>query len=54
MAAIVLGPVFFPSDDPATGTLAAVATFAVGFVARPLGGIVLGALGDRIGRKPSS
>jgi MFS family permease len=50
-AAIVLNSAFFPSDNPVTGTLAALATYAVGFVARPLGGLVLGRLGDRMGRK---
>ncbi|MDE8649349.1 MFS transporter [Rhodococcus qingshengii] len=51
MAALVFNQVFFPSYSPATGTLAAFATFAVGFVARPIGSIVLGRAGDRIGRK---
>ncbi len=46
-----LQPLFFPSFDPLVGTLAAFATFAVGFVARPLGGIVFGHFGDKIGRK---
>ncbi|OZC63033.1 MFS transporter [Rhodococcus sp. 15-725-2-2b] len=51
MAALVFNQVFFPSYSPATGTLAAFATFAVGFVARPIGSIVLGRIGDRVGRK---
>ncbi|NKS54197.1 MFS transporter [Rhodococcus hoagii] len=51
MAALVFNKIFFPAYSPATGTLAAFATFAVGFVARPIGSIVLGRLGDRIGRK---
>ena len=51
-AALVFGDLFFPKLDPAVGTLAAFATFGVGFVARPFGGIVFGHLGDRIGRKP--
>ncbi|GAB2963669.1 MHS family MFS transporter [Amycolatopsis acidiphila] len=51
-AALVLGPQFFPSASPAAGTLASFATFAVGFVARPLGGIIAGHVGDRFGRKP--
>ncbi|MFL4473088.1 MFS transporter [Paeniglutamicibacter sp. MACA_103] len=51
MAALVFGPIFFPSESSTTSTLAAVATFAVGFLARPLGGIVFGVLGDKIGRK---
>jgi len=50
-AALVFGPQFFPSASPLAGTLAAFATFAVGFAARPLGGIVMGHFGDRIGRK---
>ena len=50
-AALVFGHVFFPSQDPLTGTLQAFATYAVGYVARPLGGIFFGRLGDRIGRK---
>ncbi|HYH30912.1 MAG TPA: MFS transporter [Pseudonocardia sp.] len=51
-AALVLGPLFFPSVSPVAGTLASFATFAVGFVARPLGGIIAGHVGDRFGRKP--
>jgi metabolite-proton symporter len=50
-AALVLGPQFFPTASPLAGTLAAFATFSVGFLARPLGGIVMGHFGDRIGRK---
>ena len=50
-AALVFGPLFFPQVDPIIGTLASLATFGVGFVARPLGGIIFGNLGDRIGRK---
>ena len=50
-AALVFNKLFFPSYDPAVGTLLAFATYAVGFVARPLGGIVFGHYGDRIGRK---
>lgn len=50
-AALVFGKLFFPSTDPLSGTLLAFATFGVGFFARPLGGIVAGHLGDRIGRK---
>jgi metabolite-proton symporter len=50
-AAIVLNKVFFPSTDPLLGTLAVFATYAVGFMARPLGGLLLGYLGDRVGRK---
>jgi MFS family permease len=50
-AALVLGSIFFPEFSTAAGTLAAFATFAVAFVARPLGGAVFGHFGDRIGRK---
>jgi MFS transporter, MHS family, shikimate and dehydroshikimate transport protein len=50
-AALVFNEVFFPTLDPLTGTLAAFGTYAVGFVARPLGGIVIGHYGDRVGRK---
>src|ERR1700754_1014303 len=51
-AAMVLGPRFFPSASPVAGTLASFATFAVGFVARSLGGILAGHVGDRFGSKP--
>ncbi|MHA2787543.1 MFS transporter [Corynebacterium sp. S7] len=50
-SALVLGKLFFPDVSPAMGTLAAFATFAVGFIARPLGGIVFGHFGDLFGRK---
>jgi MFS family permease len=51
-AALYFGQVFFPSSDPLSGTLLAFATLGIGFAVRPLGGIVGGYLGDRIGRKP--
>ncbi|MGY4989611.1 MFS transporter [Streptomyces nigrescens] len=51
-AALVLGPAFFPSGSEAAGVLASFATFAVGFLARPVGGVIAGQLGDRHGRKP--
>jgi MFS transporter, MHS family, shikimate and dehydroshikimate transport protein len=51
-AALVFGELFFPKLDPTSGTLAALATFGVGFVARPFGGLVFGHFGDRLGRKP--
>lgn len=51
MASIVFGAVFFPAGDSQVATLSAFATFAVGFIARPIGGIVFGRMGDRIGRK---
>ena len=50
-AAIVFGALFFPEADPVNATLLAFGTYAVGFVARPLGGIVFGHFGDRVGRK---
>ncbi|GAA4666756.1 MULTISPECIES: MFS transporter [Amycolatopsis] len=50
-SALVIGKLFFPAFSSLAGTLAAFATFAVGFVARPVGGILAGHLGDRIGRK---
>ncbi|MER7476613.1 MFS transporter [Streptomyces sp. NPDC126510] len=51
-AALILGPLFFPTFSPMAGTLAAFATFGVGFVARPLGSILFGHIGDRRGRRP--
>jgi metabolite-proton symporter len=51
-AAVVFNRLFFPNVSPVTGTLLAFSTAAVGFVARPLGGILFGHLGDRRGRKP--
>ncbi|QNP69156.1 MHS family MFS transporter [Streptomyces roseirectus] len=51
VAALVFGELFFPGADPAVGTIAAFGTFAAGYVARPLGGLVFGHFGDRIGRK---
>lgn len=50
-AALVFNKIFFPSDDPMAGTLAALATFGVGYIARPIGALFFGHLGDRIGRK---
>ena len=50
-AALVFNRLFFPTFDPLAGTLAAFGTYAVGFVARPVGGIIIGHYGDRIGRK---
>jgi metabolite-proton symporter len=50
-AALVFNHVFFPESDPIVGTMLAFTTYAVGFVARPLGGLVFGHYGDRIGRK---
>ena len=50
-AALVFPLVFFPDSDPLTGTLLAFSTYAVGYIARPVGGFVFGRLGDVIGRK---
>jgi hypothetical protein len=50
-AALVFNKLFFPTLDPFAGTMASLATYAVGFFARPLGGIVFGHYGDKIGRK---
>lgn len=50
-AVLFFGHLFFPSSDPLISTLAAFATYAVGFLARPLGGIVFGHIGDKVGRK---
>ncbi len=50
-AALVFNKLFFPSLDPFTGTIAAFGTFAVGFFARPIGGLVFGHYGDKLGRK---
>ena len=50
-AALVFNKLFFPTIEPAAGTMAAFATYAVGFFARPIGGVIFGHFGDRIGRK---
>src|SRR5258706_932310 len=50
-AALVFGKIFFPASDPAIGTLLALATFGVGYVARPIGAFFMGHLGDKFGRK---
>nr|WP_274637097.1 MFS transporter [Microbacterium bovistercoris] len=52
-AALVLGPLFFPSSDPIAETAAAFATFAVAFIVRPFGGILFGHIGDKLGRRLS-
>ena len=51
LAALVFNRIFFPAYDPLTGTLLAFATFAVGYLARPVGGVIFGRLGDRRGRR---
>ena len=50
-AALVFNKIFFPTFEPLVGTLLAFTTYAVGFIARPLGGLVFGHYGDRLGRK---
>lgn len=51
MSALVFGPLFFKTDDPALSTMLAMAAFALSFLIRPIGGIVFSHMGDRIGRK---
>jgi len=51
VAGLVFNKLYFPSSDPVVGTLLAYATFAAGFVARPLGGVIFGHFGDTLGRK---
>lgn len=51
---VYIGRAFFPASDPMTSLLAALATFGVGFATRPIGAVVIGGLGDRIGRKPAT
>ena len=51
MAALIFNRVFFPSADPLNGILLAFSTYAVGYVSRPLGGVVFGHLGDQLGRR---
>lgn len=50
-SALIFNHLFFPDFDPTAGTIAAFGTFAVGYVARPIGAIAFGHLGDRVGRK---
>jgi len=50
-AALIFGPLFFPMDDPYVSRMASLGAFAIGFFARPLGGVVFGHYGDRVGRK---
>src|ERR1700686_751121 len=51
--AVMIGRAFFPAQDPFVSLLLSVAAFGVGFITRPLGGIVIGAYADRAGRKPA-
>ncbi len=50
-SALIFGPLFFPSSDPAMGLIASFGAYFLGFAIRPVGGIVFGTLGDRYGRK---
>jgi MFS family permease len=50
-AALVFGKVFFPANQPGLGTIASFGTLAIGFLARPVGGIIAGHFGDRVGRR---
>ena len=52
-SALVFGPLFFPSSDPLLSTMASFGAFASGFLARPIGGLIFGDIGDRIGRRAS-
>src|SRR5919112_5434122 len=52
-AALVFGPLFFPGSSEVAGVLASFSTAAVGFLARPIGGVLFGHFGDRLGRKPT-
>jgi MFS family permease len=51
LAALVFNRLFFPAFDPLSGTILALSTFAVGYVARPIGGVIFGNLGERFGRR---
>src|SRR5271154_5177104 len=51
--AVYIGRAFFPSTDPTASLLASLGTFGVGFITRPIGGLVIGRMGDRLGRKPA-
>src|SRR5919202_3662965 len=51
--AVYVAKVFFPSSDPTVGLLLALGTFAVSFLVRPIGALVLGSYADRVGRKPA-
>src|SRR5438445_11707735 len=51
LAALIFNRLFFPSFDPLVGTILAFSTYAVGYISRPIGGLVFGHLGDRLGRR---
>src|SRR5687767_6393629 len=50
-SALVFGPLFFPGDNPTTAMMASFGAYLIGFGARPIGGLLFGRLGDRIGRR---
>src|SRR5450830_1378187 len=51
LAALIFNHLFFPSFDPLSGTILAFSTYAVGYVSRPIGGVIFGHLGDKMGRR---
>src|SRR5688572_10774011 len=51
LAALIFNQLFFPTFDPLSGTILAFSTYAVGYISRPLGGVVFGHLGDKLGRR---
>src|SRR5438105_6392621 len=51
LAALIFNRLFFPSFDPMTGIILAFSTYAVGYISRPIGGVVFGHLGDKLGRR---
>src|SRR4030088_74454 len=51
LAALIFNRLFFPSFDPLSGTILAFSTYAVGYVSRPIGGVLFGHLGDKLGRR---
>jgi len=51
LSAIVFSKLFFPAGDPIVSVMLAYVTFAVGFIVRPIGGIIIGHFGDKVGRK---
>ncbi|WP_174292277.1 MFS transporter, partial [Sphingomonas bacterium] len=51
--AVQIGQCFFPAANPVSSLLTALATFGAGFLTRPLGAVIIGGLGDRVGRRPT-